>query len=451
MKVLFLSLLGLSYIYDCQAQDDESTEPRLLSNQNTAAVTGAALGLGIGIAGSILVGKLIEDATQCKPQSVHPPAFGRFLPDLLHLKPTNCNPQHAQANNYRQPQSYPTPGYVIPSASTQYHQHQSVSSGYNVPNLQKPTVSSGYNVPNLPKPTISSGYNVPNLHQGSVSSGYAVPNLHKPTVSNGYSDPHQGYESYNHITSYAPTASNPNVYSQTSPHKASVDPPKETIELVNTDYTAYNEYSYSPNSAIQPRQLAEDDLFKPVQTQKQRHPKSFSPSQKNTFTETQSFKAIPNPSESKAQRQPKAFTPITQISQKTRKVESTFTQTASHKAKPNAPNQQKAETREAKKLNQQSPFTQTEAHKPEPNETKTSTRQAKSISSLAKLSASSKSQQKFQPLSLADTTETPFLDAFSPVSDSGFAPLPVTSAKIIARAGEPKLFGQGIVRFENKI
>jgi len=42
-------------------------------------VTGAALGLGIGIAGSILVGKLIEDASKCKPQDVHPPAFGRYL------------------------------------------------------------------------------------------------------------------------------------------------------------------------------------------------------------------------------------------------------------------------------------------------------------------------------------------------------------------------------------
>jgi len=40
-------------------------------------VTGAALGLGIGIAGSILVGKLIEDANKCKPHEVNPPAFGR--------------------------------------------------------------------------------------------------------------------------------------------------------------------------------------------------------------------------------------------------------------------------------------------------------------------------------------------------------------------------------------
>jgi len=427
MKLLILLLLGLSSISHCKAQEDESTEPRLLSNQNTAAVTGAALGLGIGIAGSILVGKLIEDATQCKPQNVQPPAFGRFLPDLLHLKPSNCNPQHAQANNYRQPQSYPTPGYVIPSASTQYHQHQAGSSGYNVPNLHKPTASSGYNVPNVQKPAVSSGYKVS----------------------------HQGYESYKHINTYAPTASHQNVFSQTSPHKASVDPPKEAVELVNTDYTDYNEYSYSPNSAIQPRQLAEDDLFKPVPSQKQRHPKSFSPSQQITFTQTQPFKAIPNPSESKAHRRPKTFNPITQTSQKTRQVENTFTQTAPHKAKPNAPKQQKAEKREATKINQQSPFTQTQAHKPEPNETKTSSRKAKSVSSLAKLSASSKSPQKFQPLPLADTKATHFLAVFRPVSDSGFDPLPVTSeassAKTISRAMKPKLFGQGVVRFENKI
>jgi len=77
MKALILSLCLMTHLSKCQAQDDENTEPRLLSNQNTAAVTGAALGLGIGIAGSILVGKLIEDANKCKPEDVQPPAFGR--------------------------------------------------------------------------------------------------------------------------------------------------------------------------------------------------------------------------------------------------------------------------------------------------------------------------------------------------------------------------------------
>ena len=94
-NILITSLIPLSYLVHCHAQEDgkfsryvedqlyscnnysEQTAPRLLSNENTAAVTGAALGLGIGIAGSILVGKLIEDATKCKPQNQQPPAFGR--------------------------------------------------------------------------------------------------------------------------------------------------------------------------------------------------------------------------------------------------------------------------------------------------------------------------------------------------------------------------------------
>jgi len=76
-NILIASLIPLTYLVHCHAQEDEQTKPRLLSNENTAAVTGAALGLGIGIAGSILVGKLIEDATKCKPQNQQPPAFGR--------------------------------------------------------------------------------------------------------------------------------------------------------------------------------------------------------------------------------------------------------------------------------------------------------------------------------------------------------------------------------------
>merc|ERR1712038_1648933 len=171
----------------CQAQEDgDNTETRILSNQNTAAVTGAAPGLGIGIAGSILVGKLIEDATKCKPQDVQPPAFGRFLPDLLNLHGGPCHTRQPQSS-YRQPQpqQYPSPGYVIPSPSTQYQQAVP-------PTSQKPT----------------------------VTNGYSVPNLHKPTISNVYklNQPTQAPKNI-----YSPVASSQNLYTETSPHKASVD------------------------------------------------------------------------------------------------------------------------------------------------------------------------------------------------------------------------------------
>merc|ERR1711942_356779 len=163
-------VLVLVVLTVCQAQeDDDNTKTRILSNQNTAAVTGAALGLGIGIAGSILVGKIIEDATKCKPQDVQPPAFGRFLPDLLNLHGNPCRTRQPQSS-YRQPQQYPSPGYVIPSPSTQYQ--QAVPSGYTPPTSQKPSVTNGYNVPNIQKQTFSSGYFVPNLHKVTASNGF---------------------------------------------------------------------------------------------------------------------------------------------------------------------------------------------------------------------------------------------------------------------------------------
>merc|ERR1712106_501585 len=429
----------------------ENTEPRLLSNQNTAAVTGAALGLGIGIAGSILVGKLIEDANKCKPEDVQPPAFGRFLPgllpgflpDLLHLKPKNCHPQHAQSNNYRQTQSYPSPGYVIPSASNQYHQHQSIDSGYTIPNLQKPTISSGHQA-------IDSGYTIPNLHKQTASSGYNVPNLHKPTVSGGYSTINQGYNSVPKHT-YSPTASNQNSFSQTAPHKASVDPPKETIELVNTDYTDYTEFSYTPNNAIQPRHLEEEALFKPVPSQKQRKPKSFDPSTKVQQFQASSFQVKPNSL--------KAFTPVIPRTQKQERIENTFSQTAPHKARPNVANFQGSEIRESKAIKQESSFQQTEAVTPEPDTLHSSIRQGKTLSNLTKFSVTkNRDQQKYQPIP-SHKPPTPFLEAFKPISNSKFAPLPVDSeissasspAIVLSRARTPKLFGKGIVRLENKV
>lgn len=439
MRRVLLSLSFLALTTSCTAQDDDNTEPRLLSNQNTAAVTGAALGLGIGIAGSILVGKLIEDASKCKPQGVHPPAFGRFLPDLLHLAPSKCR----QGSNYRQTQaSYPSPGYVIPSPSTQYI---------------VPSPNTQYIVPS-PSTTSTQYQTVPNLSTPAVSGGYSVPNLHKPSLSSGYQPTH----------TYAPTPSSQPLFSQTSPHKASVDPPKDIIELVNTDYTDYNEYSYTPNAAIQPRHLSEEDLFKPVPTQQIRQPKAFHPSsklhlsldtalpnsikaftpivegnQENKFSQTALHKAEPNPVKFESQqREAKA-------------QGSFFQQTEAHKPEPDAPRSvaiqesSKSEVREEKSI-----FTQTEAHTAEPDAPSSSSRHAKTISNFAKLSATREEQLTFQPVP-TKTTKPPFLEAFQPISSSAFAPVPAhrdhfeassSPSIVIARARTPKLFGRGIER-----
>merc|ERR1719317_1689573 len=98
-------------------------------------------------------------------------SFARFLPDLLNLHGNPCRTRQPQSS-YRQPQQYPSPGYVIPSPSNQYQ--QAVPSGYTPPTSQKPSVTSGYHVPNLHKPTISSGYTVPNLQKPTVTNGFKV-------------------------------------------------------------------------------------------------------------------------------------------------------------------------------------------------------------------------------------------------------------------------------------
>merc|ERR1712038_423147 len=398
----------------CQAQEDgDNTETRILSNQNTAAVTGAALGLGIGIAGSILVGKLIEDATKCKPQDVQPPAFGRFLPDLLNLHGGPCHTRQPQSS-YRQPQpqQYPSPGYVIPSPSTQYQQAVP-------PTSQKPTVTNGYNVPNVQKQTIS--------------SGYSVPNLHKPTISNGYklNQPTQAPKDI-----YSPVASSQNLYTETSPHKASVDAPKDVIELVNHDYNEYNDFTLTPNFAIQPRTLAQEDLAQP---DKERKPKSFNPSKQtdqsqhnapNAFTLggkanlEQRFSQVvahkPRVDAVKFESSPRDT--------KTQKQGIFFEETGAHKSVPEAPRsssilQASKLQREAKQLrNTKSIFQQTEIHKAELDAPLTANRQGKSLSNLEK----STDLIEFDPVPVLskEKKNAPFMEEFQPISGSVFSPVP---------------------------
>jgi len=482
------SVLGLLLVVTiCQAQEDgDNTETRILSNQNTAAVTGAALGLGIGIAGSILVGKLIEDATKCKPQDVQPPAFGRFLPDLLNLHGGPCHTRKPQSSykqpqsSYRQPQQYPSPGYVIPSPSNQYQQSvpsgytpptsqkPTVTNGYNVPNLHKQTISGGYSVPNLQKPTVTSGYDVPNnAEKQTISSEYSVPNLHKPTVSNGYklNQPTNVYQPSTKApkNKYSPVASSQNLYTQTIPHKASVDAPKDVIELVNTEY---NDFTLTPNFAIQPRTLAEEDLAKPGM---ERKPKSFNPSKQtdqsqhnapNAFTLGGKANLEQRFSQAAAHK-PQVDAVKFESSPRDTKAQNQgvfFEEASAHKSVPEAPRsslslQSNKLQREAKQLrNTKSIFQQTKLHKAEPDAPLTANRQGKSLSNLEK----SKDLVEFDPVPVLgkEKKSAPFIEEFQPISGSVFSPVPETldissPSNGIARAKSPKLFGKGILRLNN--
>ena len=182
----------------------------ILSNENSAAITGAALGVGIGVAGSILVGKILDDAAKCKP-----PAISKFLPlpDILNLNHI-VNPD---CNNYRQsyPVNYPSVGYNVLPVTSQYDQFSSQSS-FTSP------------------------------HQIQVSQDYLTPDYLQPHLVSG---------SYQ-VQDSTPTFSQTGFYT-----------PEPNKDDQHVSSSVHDDYSLLPNAAIQPRSLPED-LFSPVPVKK---------------------------------------------------------------------------------------------------------------------------------------------------------------------------------------
>merc|ERR1719474_818946 len=269
-----------------------------------------------------------------------PPAFGRFLPNLLPIPQKNCN-FPSQTNNYR----YPSPGFVAPSTGS-----------YQSPSPVIPTVSS-YPTPGYVIPSASTQY-----QQSAVLPGQS------------------------HITKYSPTASSQNSFSQAGPHKATVNPTKDVVELTNPDYPDYTEFTFVPNSAIQPRTLGTDELYQPLPSSKKREPKSFTPSEKLTVDDAKAFRIVASFQD-----------------------EPDFVQSKSHKARPDGFR------------------SKTEA---KPNSfVEAKTRAAQRTGKSASIKSNSSNEIKFQPL--PSTDEETFSQSLLETE---------------SRKSSPKLFGKGILR-----
>jgi len=204
------------------------TSTRLFTGN--AAVDGAVVGLGVGVIGSLLVGKLLEGKNKCGNRGKREAPSTRFLPGIL--GPNNCPPPYVQPNTgYQQPNS----GYQPPNSGYR------PNSGY-----QQPTF--GYQ-PN-------SGYQQPNFGYQTPSSGYQNPNTGYQRPSNGYQPANNIYHPSNYPTNsnYQPYRNHQSGYTQTSAHRATPAPflsglrPQSNIHPVQPLNSGYQ----APSAAYQP-------------------------------------------------------------------------------------------------------------------------------------------------------------------------------------------------------
>lgn len=211
------------------------TSTRLFTG-NTA-IDGAVVGLGVGVIGSLLVGKLLEEKNKCNPRGRRATASTRFLPGILGGGGNKCPPppynqQYQQQSGYRQPNSgyqqpnsgyRPNNGYQQPNIGYQQsNTGYNTNSGYQQPHL-------GYQQPNLGYQQTNSGYRQPNSGYQQPNSGYRPQNLGYQQSNSGYQQPNSGYHPQNqgyqqsnsspYNPGYQPNRSHQSGFSQTSAHK----------------------------------------------------------------------------------------------------------------------------------------------------------------------------------------------------------------------------------------
>jgi len=134
------------------------TSTRLFTGNQ--AIDGAVVGLGVGVIGSLLVGKLLEEKNKCNPRGRRDTASTRFLPGLF--GGNNCPPP---------PYQQPNIGYQQPNSA-----YQQANQGYRPSNsYQQP--SNGYRPSNSYQQP-SNGYQQPYRSQ---QSGFSQASAHKPT------------------------------------------------------------------------------------------------------------------------------------------------------------------------------------------------------------------------------------------------------------------------------
>jgi len=400
---LLVVLLGIM-VGSLEGQQDEEQKGRLLSNENTATLSAAAVGLGLGVVGSLLVGKVIEDAG-CKDDPLG------LIPDLLGKK--KCKqvgfgkhygqqyPSHQQqphSHQYPNHQQYPSiqqypsqqqyPHHQHYPSKQQHPSHQQYPSHQQNPEKHHPSPTQQYH----PQP--QSNYFVPTTNEQYTPTPQYTPTntqyipqephrftqtvTRKPTVSN-------------HVEQDAFVISADPQYQPQNQYHNHISELGSSSNVHHSSIQGSEFYTQDPNPAIQPRDLpslSPTNLFTPVHNQGVKFPESGrqgksigkeNAANENLFTQTSSHVAKPDPPTKPTEsfgapsghRQSKALEQL-----------STFSQTNTHKSKPDSPKIVSHGFRESKAIEHVGTFTQTNTHKAKPDAPKVASqgsRQSKAI------------------------------------------------------------------------
>ena len=240
---------------------------QLLTNENSAALTAGALGLGIGVAGSLLVGKIIDDASRCRP-----PAITKFLPlpDLLNfngLVNPDCNKKYGGYSEVWEtlgqtvyPVQYPSAGYdTIPLSRSDQH----------IPSSPDTCV---FNFQIFSQHYITDFSNLP-VTQSQLTPDVAAYYHYQQGLFNTN---HQSSGGFSETNSYIPSADN--VHSVNSPdlsHTATQNlifhnnNHQHGHQSIHNVHNAHELFPMEVNPAIQPRGLPEHEvLFSPSSSSK---------------------------------------------------------------------------------------------------------------------------------------------------------------------------------------
>jgi len=154
MRASCLGLLLLVFLVNAKEEEDEK-KGRLLTPLNedqAAAVTAGAVGLGIGVLGSLVVGKLVEDRANCGPlQHQAAGLLPGFLGALQDPRCRGARVQHSDGQYANSQSHYQSPqaNFQVPATQFQYTPQEKFPSSSQYQSPKEPSFFTATSTPQI--------------------------------------------------------------------------------------------------------------------------------------------------------------------------------------------------------------------------------------------------------------------------------------------------------------